>query len=173
MTTGNIFGTLAERFLLFSALQFPLAVKNVLLSEAWREREWNGRVIRHKTFRSFIETSPVEGCGWTEEKVARLLNSDPDIERRFREAMINPFGSNQHTEGSRKSTSQKRDRAHQLSRLSRDAPALYDEVCAGNLSANAAAIQAGFRKKLTKFEQIVKWLPSLSDEERSQLKEML
>ena len=41
------------------------------------------------------------------------------------------------------------------------------------LSANAAAIEAGFRKKLSKFEQIMKWLPDLTPTEKRKLKEML
>jgi hypothetical protein len=52
----------------------------------WREREWNGRVIQHKTFRSFIETPAIERCGWTYDKVARLLE-DTDVLVDFREAM--------------------------------------------------------------------------------------
>ena len=32
---------------------------------------------------------------------------------------------------------------------------------------------AGFRKKLTKFEQIVEWLPSLTASEKAKLREML
>lgn len=40
-------------------------------------------------------------------------------------------------------------RAFTLSRLKKDAPELFDRVVAGELSANAAAIEAGFRKKQT------------------------
>jgi len=36
---------------------------------------------------------------------------------------------------------------HAISRLKRDHPELAEEVAAGNLSPNAAAIKAGFRKK--------------------------
>jgi hypothetical protein len=60
-----------------------------------------------------------------------------------------------------------------LRRLNRDRPELAEKVANGELSANAAAIEAGFRKKLAKFEQIVKWLPSLTATERRKLKEML
>jgi hypothetical protein len=41
------------------------------------------------------------------------------------------------------------------------------------ITPNAAAIEAGFRKRRTKFEQIVKWLPYLSSEERRQLRGLL
>ena len=64
-------------------------------------------------------------------------------------------------------------RTHTLKRLKRDAPALFSRVVAGELSANAAAIEAGFRKKLSKFDQIVRWLPELTAAEKSKLREML
>jgi hypothetical protein len=62
---------------------------------------------------------------------------------------------------------------YRTARLRRDHPALYEAVQRGELSTNAAAIEAGFRKKLTKFDQIVKWLPSLTEAERRQLKDLL
>jgi hypothetical protein len=42
---------------------------------------------------------------------------------------------------------QKNTKAHWLARLRRDRPDLAEKVIAGELSANAAAIEAGFRKK--------------------------
>lgn len=58
-------------------------------------------------------------------------------------------------------------------RLRRDHPALYEAVQRGELSANAAAIEAGFRKKLTPFEIACKQIPKLTDAERRQLKDLL
>jgi hypothetical protein len=43
-----------------------------------------------------------------------------------------------------------RGRAYDLARLKRDRPDLAEKVIAGELSANAAAIEAGFRKKPTR-----------------------
>jgi hypothetical protein len=37
----------------------------------------------------------------------------------------------------------------------------------------AATSRSGFPKKLTKFEQIVKWLPSLTASQKAKLREML
>lgn len=61
-------------------------------------------------------------------------------------------------------------RAYTLDRLSREAPGLYEAVCRKELSANAAAIQAGFRKRPAPFEQIKKLLPKLTPDERRKLK---
>lgn len=61
-------------------------------------------------------------------------------------------------------------------RLRRDDPSLAAQVDAGKLSADAAAKQKGWRKprpKLSKFEQIVKWLPGLTDKQRQQLRDLL
>jgi hypothetical protein len=56
-------------------------------------------------------------------------------------------------------------RATTLARLDRDRPDLAAKVRAGELSANAAAELAGFRRKLTPFEQIMRLLPRLTDDE--------
>jgi hypothetical protein len=64
-------------------------------------------------------------------------------------------------------------RAYILERLLRERPGLHAAVAAGDLSANAAAIEAGFRKKPTPFEQIVKLLPRLSSEQKRKLMELL
>ena len=56
--------------------------------------------------------------------------------------------------------------------------AIYQRVLAGELSPNAGMVEAGFRKKRaskkqTPFEIIVKQLPKLTTDERSQLRSML
>jgi hypothetical protein len=75
-----------------------------------------------------------------------------------------------------KTASGKRSRLdvpHTLRRLHRERPDLLDRVTKGELSANAAAIEAGFRRKLTPFEQVMKLLPKLTEEERRQLRQLL
>lgn len=60
-------------------------------------------------------------------------------------------------------------REHWIRRLNRDRPDLAERVVKGELSANAAAIQAGFRRKLSPLEQILKLLPKLTTEEITKL----
>jgi hypothetical protein len=55
-----------------------------------------------------------------------------------------------------------------LKRLKRDRPDLFQQVIGGKLSANAAAIQAGFRKQTTPIERIQKLWAKLSRDERKQ-----
>jgi hypothetical protein len=55
--------------------------------------------------------------------------------------------------------------------LRRDRPDLANRVVAGEISANAAAIQAGFRKKLAPFEQAQRLWFKMTKEEREQFLE--
>lgn len=55
-----------------------------------------------------------------------------------------------------------------LARLDRDKPELADRVRAGEISANAAAIEAGFRKKLTALAMLRSAWRKADDEERQQ-----
>ena len=102
----------------------------------------------------------------------------------FRKAVTKPEGGDKRSEAYTTNdniisdkASQGTSRAYTLDRLSREAPGLYKAVCDGAMSANAAAIEAGFRKKPEPFEQIkkliTKHIPDLSDDERRQLKDML
>lgn len=47
-----------------------------------------------------------------------------------------------------------RGKAYTLDRLQRESPELFEQVKAGELSANAAAIKAGFRKRKTPLDQL-------------------
>jgi ribosomal protein S9 len=61
-----------------------------------------------------------------------------------------------------------------LTRLERDGfTDLAAKVRSGELSAHAAAIKVGFRKKLSALEQILRLLPKLSDEDRSTVQKEL
>ncbi len=84
-----------------------------------------------------------------------------------------PKGTNQHNDNVMIQAEQGNSRAYTLDRLDRERPDLAQRVERGEMSANAAAIEAGFRKKLTHFEQIKKWLPDLTDNERTELRALL
>lgn len=60
-----------------------------------------------------------------------------------------------------------------LRRLRRDRPDLADRVAAGKMSANAAAIEAGFRKKYTPQEQIIRLWDKLTTREKTKLRKLL
>lgn len=64
-------------------------------------------------------------------------------------------------------------KSYTLNRLSRDHKELFDRVVAGELSANAAAIEAGFRKVKLAPEQAMHWLKKCTLEERADIMQQL
>jgi hypothetical protein len=67
-----------------------------------------------------------------------------------------------------------RGRNYTVARLRKESrDDLAERVVKGELSANAAAIEAGFRKKLTPFETVMKLIPKLSASERRKVKAAL
>jgi len=64
-------------------------------------------------------------------------------------------------------------KTYTLRRLARDRPDLLDRVEAGELSANAAAIEAGFRSKPSPADVVAKMLPKLSREELERVADMI
>jgi hypothetical protein len=64
-------------------------------------------------------------------------------------------------------------RTYTLNRLRRDAPELFDAVVAGQLSPNAAAIKAGFRRKTTPLEFLMPNWRKASDEERAAFRDFI
>jgi hypothetical protein len=63
-----------------------------------------------------------------------------------------------------------RDRSYILARLDRDRPDLADMVRVRKLTANSAAMAAGFRRKPTPFETVKRLWPKLTPDEQAQVK---
>lgn len=141
-----------------SLVNVPPLVKRLLVTDAWKEREVQqlGEIVRFDSFAAFIQTPPLRGCGWPLEKVEALIKDDAETLRLWRQAVVPEHG--EYGRGRPKPQSQSIDgdiitikpergtsRAYTLDRLSRERPDLYAEVVAKNLSANKAAIKAGWR----------------------------
>jgi hypothetical protein len=128
-------------------------IKRVLKKGAWKERQVDqlGEVVRFDSFREFIEAAPLKGCGWTRELVEPLIRDDAETLAMWREAWTAPAHRPPAGSTDNVSTSPKpkhgNSRAYTLSRLKRVRPDLFEKVCAKEMSANAAAIEAGIRKK--------------------------
>ena len=124
-------------------------------------------------FREFIEAPPLRGLGQSVADIERLLGDDPEALERLREELTatkgNPAGVNQYSgkdnniipsstpdlfaEPSAKPKRQKKTQQgtrkdYTLSRLKKDAPALFEAVKDGKLSAHAAALEAGIRRPM-------------------------
>jgi len=133
--------------------QLPQTIKSILDTEAWRSREVEGNTLSNATFREFVISAPLKGCGWKDQvkAIQKVLDlKSPEIAGRFRDAYEGGQGArNDLTELNDNiiKSEQGTSKSYTLSRLNRDYPKLYSRVLAGELSANAAAIKAGFRKK--------------------------
>lgn len=134
----------------------PGLLKRVLQEEAWREFETSrGDVVRHERFADFVATPPLKGLGASVPLLKRIVADDPEALDLLDQALQNPVGGSDkinlnddivHNENDHERPSgNSRDVA--LRRLRKDAPELHAEVLAGNLSAHAAMVKAGFRPK--------------------------
>lgn len=129
----------------------PGLIKRIISEELWRSRRVeNGDIVQLNSFRELITGKPLAGWGESPEKVEAIIRDDADALAMWREAMKGEAGR---PEKSRNNVTELEpaktgnSRAYTLSRLAKESPELYDRVKAGELSANAAAIQAGWRKK--------------------------
>lgn len=102
--------------------------------------------------------------------IERLLSDDAKALARLRELTVAAKGTNQHTEikedadnisilpdmftakPKKRKASAGTSRAYTLSRLSKDRPDLFEKVCNKELTANAAAKLAGWRKQASRVD---------------------
>lgn len=128
-------------------------LKAIIRERSWEERKIRtGEVIKLRSFRELLTLPPLEGFGEKVEDVERLIGTDAELVTQFREALKEKTGPKTEenccnnitaTQAQKTGTS----RSYTLSRLAKESPELFERVKNGELSANAAAIQAGWRKK--------------------------
>jgi hypothetical protein len=154
--------------------QVPGFIKKILVTGAWRERIERGKPLTNETFLEFITGKPMKGCAFKPEQIEALIHDEPVTLVMWQRATGGQGARNdlsEHPYNVRKSGGNAK--AVLVERLERERPDLFQLVVNRKLSANAAAIEAGFRSKLNRFEQIVRWVPKLTDDERRQLRAML
>jgi hypothetical protein len=155
--------------------RIPGAIRQLIESGAWRERI-GGAGLAHLKFNSFAEfvtTPPLDGMGWEPGQITNLLRFDQEVLTLWRQAVTAP--AHRPKSGNNVPTKSKRPHrgnslAWTLDRLAREHKALYAQVLAGKLSANQAAIKAGFRKPPTPLDQIKKLWRKLSAKDRAEFK---
>ncbi len=147
----------------------PALLRRIIENRAWECRQVKMRgVVQLANLRELITKEPMEGWGENPERIEGLIKHDPEVLVLWRDAMkgqgkrsdlCNNITEVQGTTGT--------SRSYTVSRLQREAPELFAQVVAGTLSANAAAIQAGFRKKPTALEMLLKaWKVATDDDRR-------
>ena len=141
-----------------SLASFPGLLKRVIQEKVWERRIHNGHLIELPNLRALITEKPIRGWGQNPDKIQAVIQDDAEALALFREAMVDgPGGSGSNQYEIKESaindniinttSSQGTSKAYTVSRLKRDRPDLFEKVVAGELSANKAAIEAGFRRR--------------------------
>ena len=137
-----------------SLASFPGLLKRVIQEKVWERRIHNGHLIELPNLRALITEKPIRGWGQNPDKIQAVIQDDAEALALFREAMVEGPGQPKMTEAKSINdniintlSSQGTSKAYTVSRLKRDRPDLFEKVVAGELSANKAAIEAGFRRR--------------------------
>lgn len=130
----------------------PGLVKRVISEGSWREFVTKrGELVEHESFISFVTTPPLRGLGSDLALLRRIVSDDSEAVDLLDQALQQPVGANQHTMGVDNVHIHERPTGNSgsaaLRRLRKDRPDLHAQVLANQLSAHAAAVQAGFRPK--------------------------
>lgn len=133
----------------FGLSNAPKAMRRIAELGAWRKRKIarTGKIIEFDSFRDFVTTPPLEGLGTTIEVLRSMCGDDPTVVELLDEPLRQP-GSPPKTERNRSNiTVRGTTEDYTRRRLRRDRADLYQRVLAGELSAHAAAQEAGFRPR--------------------------
>lgn len=134
----------------------PALLIRVLREESWRSFvTQRGDHVEHQRFEHFVTRPPLKGLGGSMRLIGKLIDAIEDEAQRTqtqdlldqtlrgaqgrRTDLVDNINEVSRPSG----TSQ----AAALRRLRKDAPDLHAEVLSGRLSAHAAMVQAGFRRK--------------------------
>jgi hypothetical protein len=135
----------------------PGMVKRVITENMWPERivRVTGEVARFNSFAEFVTTPPPAGLGTDIETLERLCRDDAEAITLLRQTTTRPRGGDTRSPDAQTNSNnvtietpdRGNTRAYTLDRLSRERPDLYQRVVNKELTANAAAIEAGWRKR--------------------------
>jgi hypothetical protein len=148
----------------------PKLIVRVIAENLWREFycEPMQSEVRHESFERYVTDNLPTGLGTTIRFLKNLCQDDKEALNAIDEAIKrrpgNESGVNQHTKDSKGNVDNIHDsnrpsgtsRDAAIRRLRKDRPDLLQKVIAGQLSAHAAAIEAGHRKKPTPAEVCIK-----------------
>lgn len=139
-------------------------MKNIIQSDMWRDRivRQTGQQATFKRFRDFVEAYPPEGLRTTISMLIQICNTYGDMEAVDMIAQVEA-GERGAPEGNKNASKTNVDNinicnddkvtgdgtstTYTMRRLAKDAPELHKAVVSGELSPNAAALQAGFRRR--------------------------
>jgi hypothetical protein len=151
----------------------PLALQKVITERQWQDRrDKNGNPFTG--FEAFVTHRLWQGLETTIDDLRVYCRKEPMIQKLILEQM-DPGST--HVDAGAKGgrgikasdniTSFRGTSAiYRLKRLKRDRPDLFEQVIGGIMSANAAAIEAGWHKKPIPIDQLRSWWAKANAEER-------
>ena len=154
----------------------PGLLKRIIQEKAWlRRKVENGKIVELSCLRDLVTKEPLEGWGEDVAKVEAIIKDNAEVLEMWRGEMVGEPGRNAKTDYNiiPLNTPQGTSKAYTVSRLKRERPDLFEAVCKGDLTANKAAIQAGFRKVRTALEQAISAWKKMTVEERKQFTETI
>lgn len=165
----------------------PGLIMKALETEVWKERivEVTGqRIDGFSNFVEYVRATPPEGLGASIELLEKLTSGDPVAVDLLDRALQRPHGGDRKSEAAKakinvdnvnveRPTGNSAEQA--IRRLRRHRPDIHARVMAGELSAHAGMIEAGFRKPppATALQKIFALLPQLNAAERDELTSVL
>lgn len=160
----------------------PGLVKRIIEENMWPERmvRMTGEIVRFGTFAGFVTTPPPAGLGTRIETLERVCRDDAETLTLLRQVTTN--AKHVHVADSDNVTisnpTRGNTRAYTLDRLTRERPDLYQRVVNKELTAHAAAVEAGWRKRAVSVaaepDAVVSFiLRHFSDEERAYIVRVL
>lgn len=138
----------------------PKLIVRIIDDEMWREFwcEPTLSMVEHDCFERFVTVDLPEGLGMELRTLKNLCRDDTSALEAIDRATKRPHGGNHsktdNIQDAPAPSGTSRDAA--LRRLRKDRPDLLQQVVDGVMSANAAMVKAGFRKKLNPDEKAVK-----------------
>lgn len=142
-----------------SLTQFPKLLRRIITEQAWKIRRVPGKgIVEMKSLRELVTTAPITGWGEDPAKIESVIRDDAEVLAMWREAMKGRAGRPKKGCESQRIKTDKGSgvRSYTVSRLQREAPDLFAKVASGEISANAAAIEAGFRKVPSAYDKMCK-----------------
>jgi len=131
----------------------PGHIKRIIREDMWQERivQATGELAEYDHFAEFVNDPPPKGLGADVDMLKRMCKKDDEALRLLWEVVTDSPGRPE--EGKKKNDNISSSSGHgtskdyTLDRLAREDAELYEKVVADEMSANAAAIEAGFRDK--------------------------
>lgn len=129
----------------------PKLVLRVIDEDRWQERITKlDTMARFAHFEQFVMTPPIDGLGSSVDMLIRLCKDDKDaldaIDRAMKRPNHRPEKTVDNVHSSEERPTGNTEQAA-IRRLRKDRPDLHKKVIAGKMSAHAAMVEAGFRKR--------------------------